>query len=223
MAAMLPKTRYNIYNACEDWLIGYTAKELAAKYQRSLPTISRWMHTGEWKKCQAGRTRQKKKSPAQVDKHQDFYSMQVAAIRWVAFGKPSAVDLAHRLSTAVDTIQKWMDTEYWSGAVAYAESQVAREQKMYKRRRRKGPQYGDFRLKQAVFLELAGWTIKEIGPAIGRAPATVQDWKYTDVWVLMREEVMLSKLLMHMADRGLSTRDMFEAICRSQGFDRFSR
>lgn len=221
--AMLPETRYNIYNACEDWLIGYSAKELAAKYKRSLPTISRWMHTGEWAKCVAGRNRQKKKSPTSIDKHQDLYSMQVAAIRWVAFGKPSAAELADRLGTLLSTIEKWMDTEYWEGCVAYAEGQVAREQRMYSRRRRNGPKYGDFRLKQAVFLELAGWTIKEIGPAVGRAYATIQDWKYTDVWVLMREEVMLSKLLMHMADRGMSTQDMYVAICKSQGLDPFPR
>ena len=216
---MKPNTVIRIYRAAEDWVQGLLIKEIYEKHHVSSPTFYEWMETDAWNEAVAGRVRQKRKPFVRFEKYDDLDSVKFAAQRWVAFGKPSVEILSEKTGILTTRLEKWMSYPFWEYVVIYAEHRAKREENKPPGLVKAGPKFPNALLKQAVFLHLAGWKIKEIAPAINREWQTINDWKRTDAWYHQEDEIMLDKLMMHLLDKGMTTQEMFRAFCESQGLD----
>lgn len=214
---MRPDTRIKIYNAAEDWIYGLHRTEITAKYNITDTTYYRWKKSKEWEDAVAGRVRQERESPVRIkSRYEDLPAIHVAAQRYVAHGKPTLKKFAELTSIPVYRLQEWMSYPFWEESVLYAEYRANREHQPPKLGAGKGiPKH---LLKQAVFLFLAGWSYKEIGAAVGRSHWSIQDWRDTQAWEDMLNEVMLDKLMMHLLDKGTTIERMFHDILNSQGF-----
>ena len=218
------ETRVRIYMAAEDWLSGYSIKALADRYNRSTWTIHAWKKTQIWAETVAGRVRQKRImmdqcKPKQDDKRRALFSMDLTAERWVELGRPPMEEFGKKIGVSGDVLENSMASRLWEIAVRHA----SRCTQFYKTgtkdqekpRKEVGSKFPYHLLKQAVFLDLSGWTVKEIGSVIGRSHLTIEDWQKTGAWEEMREEVSLDKLLMYIFNLGQTVKDMFYRVGES--------
>lgn len=214
---MRPDTRIRIYNAAEDYIYGLHRTEITAKYNITDTTYYRWLKSKPWADAVAGRVRQEREPPVRMkNRYEDLPSVHVAAQRYVAHGKPPLQKFSELTSIPVYRLEMWMAYPFWEESVLYAEHRANREKKPPKLG--EGKRIPKHLLKQAVFLFLAGWSFKEIGNAVGRSHWSIQDWRDTQAWEDMLDELMLDKLMMHLLDKGTTIEQMFQDILRSQGF-----
>lgn len=211
---MRPETRLRIYQAADDWVHGLTVAEIAAKYDRSKWTVYQWKQTDAWAEAVAGRTRQKRKSPVRYNRFDDFSALELTAKRFVALAKPPKHVFAKEIGLSKKKLDTYMQSPFWEPTVLYAAHFAEREKKRKKRTRDAGRNFPFHLLKQAVFLDLAGWSSQEIAPVVGRNYRTVQGWQQMDAWFEMRETLLLDKLMMHMLHTGLTIQDLFRRFCQ---------
>ena len=110
-----------------------------------------------------------------------------------------------------------MELPFWKSMVLYAEYDAEQKKIWEKARREAGVQFPFHLLTQAVFLDLAGWSSQEIGPAVGRKARTIEGWRRMTAWHEMRKSLLLDKLSMHILNRGMTIQDLFDQFCVSHG------
>lgn len=214
---MLDKTRIRIYQAAEDFVQGYSLKQLSEKYKRSLSVISSWKKTKAWQQVVKGRVRQHRKTPAPYDRTKNIATIQAIAHRWIAMGKPPNKKFAMEIGVTLKKLKEWMDSPFWEITVLNAEDEIEKRKEWAQTKKRKGDRIKPHLLKQAVFLYLAGWDMKDIAPHVNRCVSSIKYWHSTEAWAEMQRKIELDKLLMSIMHFGLTVQDMYLAICESQG------
>lgn len=138
------------------------------------------------------------------------------AQRWVNLDKPNMNEFSEKTGMSVRELNRIRNLSFWQVAVMHAE-----HNKSLKEKKRKSLNNGEnipkHLLEQAVFLWLAGWSYKEIGDAVGRHFSTIKYWKSTQAWADSEEEVLMSKLKMHLLNKGITIQDMLNQIFKSDG------
>ena len=215
-------TRVRIYEAAERWLLGYTIKEIAEKHNCTERTIYDWKKTEIWKQTVAGRQRQKHRAFWQENlfsgMYADLLSLDVAAYRWVERGKPAPEVFSQQYIVSKERLETWMASRFWNISVRCAEQGIQSDKdSRHKPQKKIGSRFPYHLLKQAVVLNLTGWTSTEIGKVINRSPLTVTDWQQTTAWQKTEEEIQTDTLLWYIVDFGLHINEMYHNICESQG------
>lgn len=199
-----------ICQAAEDWVHGYSYKEIAAMHDKHVDTIKRWKKTEMWQKAVAGRVRQKRKTPVRVDKREELKTLRVIAYRWVALGKPSLVAFADEIRMPFDKLKMWSETPYWELSVLQADHEKARKEKRKNSKKKSGENIPYGLLKKAVFFYLSGWSTTEIGFVVNRTNRSIKSWTKTAAWEEMIEEVLMDQLAMHILHRGITVQEMYQ-------------
>ena len=220
---MRPETQLRIYRAACDWLSGYSIKELAVIYQRTEWTVYAWKKTQVWAETVAGRVRQEPKRPAKYKPDHDQSLIEFAAYLWMARGKPPKEEFAIKFGMPQKDFERWMASPFWAYTVRHAEAQAEHKEHQAGSKRQVGFKFPYHLLKRAVSHYLAGWTMKQIGAAIGKSHWTVMDWRETDAWEAVQEEVLLEKLKNHVLTKNWTTGALYQERRKRQIITRETR
>ena len=220
---MRPETQLRIYRAACDWLSGYSIKELAVIYQRTEWTVYAWKKTQVWAETVAGRVRQEPKTPAKYKPDHDLFLIEFAAHLWVTRGKPSRREFAKKFGVPEKDLECWMASHFWVYTVRQAEHQAEHKKHREGPKKQVGFKFPHHLLEQAVSHYLAGWTMKQIGAAIGKSHWTVMDWRETDAWNDIQEEALLEKLKNHVLTKDWITGDLHQKGRKRQIITRETR